>query len=316
MKKQLQFQLWQECNSRCQFCYLGKQNRSTPKEIKIASARGALQKISDMKTWEEYSVVSYLGGQFFQGQLDDPEVKEAFMDLMKKTSQLCNARVIDQIWLYATMTIGDQRDLFQTLDLFEDKSRVWLLTSFDTRGRFHTKKMEETWSETMLKLHQCYPEMKFNITTILSQDCIQKYLSGQLSFKEMMEKYHASFFFKQCGTCGCSKAQSAKSLPWFFPTRSRFIEFLRKFKLQQSDQMWTKLFNIYYRADTLYRNFNQRDHQMALNIRHKDSVRQVQTQNQLQMRANKCGHLLTYAAYSDCDGCVICDKEMINQLLA
>jgi MoaA/NifB/PqqE/SkfB family radical SAM enzyme len=313
--KQLQFELWQECNSKCKFCYLGKDNNFTPDELKLSAMNKALEKISDMSLYPEFDTLAYLGGEFFQGQMKNTEVKAKFMELMEKTVYLLNNEYIKHVWIYATLTIGNQEDLYETLKLFEGhKGELWILTSYDTMGRFHTPKMEENWDYHMRHIHELYPDIKFNITTILSEDCIDKYLSGELSFKKMIEKYHTTFFFKQCGASNETKAAMNERLPHFFPPRSKFINFLKKFRMEESDEMWNKLFNIQYRADNLYRNFNDPSKQMTLSIRHKNSINEVETNCEFEMRTNTCGHLLSYAAYSDCDGCVVCDKEMIEEL--
>ena len=75
MNKQLQFELWEECNSYCKFCYLGKENRCTPNRLKINACKNALKMISDMSFYPEYNTLAYLGGEFFQGQLNDKDVK-------------------------------------------------------------------------------------------------------------------------------------------------------------------------------------------------------------------------------------------------
>ena len=315
MGKQLQFELWQECNSLCKFCYLGKENRYTPDKLKINACEKALEKISDLSLYPEIDTLSYLGGEFFQGQLNTLEVKQAFMKLLEKTVWLLNNEYIKNVWIYATLTIGDQSDLYEVLKLFEGhKGNLWILTSYDTLGRFHTQKMLDNWDYHMKHIHELYPDILFNITTILSEDCIDKYLSGKLSFKKMMEEYHCQFFFKQCGTGPYTKEEMMKILPHFLPPRAKFIKFLTKFRKEEEPYMWDKLFNIQYRADNLYRNYNDENHQMELNIRHKDSLVEIENNNTDEMKTNKCGHLLTYATYSD-DGCVVCDKNMIEQLL-
>ena len=86
MKKQLQFEIWEECNSKCKFCYLGKNNLLTPNHVKLKSLQLILDKISDLSIYDEYDVISYLGGEFFQGQLNTPEIKELFFKLMEKTA--------------------------------------------------------------------------------------------------------------------------------------------------------------------------------------------------------------------------------------
>jgi hypothetical protein len=183
-------------------------------------------------------------------------------------------------------------------------------------GRFHSPKMEDNWKYHMKRIHWIYPDIKFNTTTILTGDCIEKYLNGTLSFKQMMEEYHTMFFFKQvgCGNCPPSEYNERYNMN-FVPTRSNFLKFLTKFKREESEQMWDKLFNIKYRCDVLYRNGNTLEEQMQLNVRHKDAKEEVtlytgKPTNETDVA--ECGHLIQYHAYCDCDGCVLCDKEMME----
>lgn len=313
--KQLQFELWQECGSNCAFCYLGEGNRFTSNEIKLKSLQNTIDKISDLSIYKEYDTLSYLGGEFFQGQLRTPEIKEKFMELMEKTAWLKDNGYVKNVWLYATMTIGDQKDLYETLEKFKDKKDFWILTSYDTLGRFHTQKMEDTWKYNMKHIHELYPDIKFNITTIITGDLIEKYLDGRFSFQKMEEEYHCGFFLKQCGlgSFESPKAMNDK-IGNFFPTRDQFIKFLIKYRKEESPLMWDKLFNIKYRADSLYRNFNSDGEQMILNTRYKDSKIEVKTNNPYESLALPCGHLKVYQAYVDSDKCVICDRNMVEQL--
>ena len=63
MGKQIQFELWQECNSQCKFCYLGKDNRYTPNELKLSAMQKALNKISDLSIYPEFDTIAFLGGE-------------------------------------------------------------------------------------------------------------------------------------------------------------------------------------------------------------------------------------------------------------
>ena len=51
MGKQLQFELWKECNSKCKFCYLGRENNFTPDNLKINACKNALDMISDLSNY-------------------------------------------------------------------------------------------------------------------------------------------------------------------------------------------------------------------------------------------------------------------------
>lgn len=300
-------------------CYLGTDNRHTPDEVKLNSLNNAYEMVSAIKKDSEYDTVAFLGGEFFQGQLCTREIHDKFMQLMELTADLLEKDILKEAWIYMTLTIGDQKDLYETLNIFEERQvtdQLWLLTSYDTIGRFHTKKMEDNWKFHMKNIHQLYPDIRFNTTTILSNDCIKKYLNNEISFKDMSEEYHTFFFFKQVG---CDKVPKEKFNEVynidFVPTRATFLEFLKKFRREENELMWSKLFNIKYRADVLYRNGNDLEHQMIKNIRHKDSGAEIELEYASdEAEVAPCGHLYSYHAYSDCDGCVLCDKEMIGDL--
>ena len=295
-------------------CYLGTQNLCTPVEYKIESLDKAYEKICDMSLYPEYDTLAFIGGEFFQGQLNTPEVKDKFMKLMDKTAWLYDNGYIKHVWIYATMTIGDQKDLYETIERFNKKEELWILTSYDTIGRFHTPKMEETWKYHMKNIHKLYPEIKLNTTTILTQDFINKYLNDEFSVTGFMEEFNTATFLKPCcriETLG-SKEEINQKIPGFYPTRDSFLQFLIKFRNQESEQMYDKLFNINYRADSLYRNFNDGEH-MRLTTRHKDTYTETVQNND--GNDKKCGHSEGYSAYIDSDGCAVCDKEMIRNMV-
>ena len=315
----LQFELWQECNSLCKYCYLGTDNRNTPDDIKLNSLRNTIEKISDLSLYQgehPVEVLSYLGGEFFQGQLNTPEIRDEFFKLMEKTAELFNSQVIKQVWIYATMTIGDQKNLYDTLKLFDmNKGDFWLLTSYDTVGRFHNQKMFDNWDYHMKNIHEKYPLIKFNTTTIITQDLINKYLSGIFSFKEFMNKYHTAMFFKQCGTGNMTKEFLQSRMDnLFFPKRNDMIRFLMKFHEEEGPELYDKLFNIYYRADDLYRNYNNISESMKLIHRDKTSKNEEQMVDG-EISKLPCGHLINYMAYSDCNECVMCDKLKVKKIM-
>lgn len=317
----MQFELWQECNNKCSFCYLGKNVLNTPKERKLQAIEQAYQKISDNQNYPHYDCLAFIGGEFFQGQLRDDEVRHSFFLLMRKAADLANRRIIKEVWISATLTIGNQADLFAVIDLFDDPSQVWILTSWDSIGRFHSPKMEQTWRANMKRLKEVYPTIKLNTTIILTAHFISLYLADKFDIERFSQEYQTSFFFKQCGS-GESFSHLAptpennllvkqeRNKQWgdFFPERKQFMEFLCKFRQKESLLNWTKLFNIHYRADDLYRNFNDKS-DMELTHRYKDTVGETNEMGHL-----PCGHLMAYDAYVDQPGCVLCDKHKVEQL--
>lgn len=313
---QMQFELWQECNNRCKFCYLGKNIRHTDTDKKIEALHKVYEKICDTSIYKQYDTLAFIGGEFFQGQLNDPQVHDLFFKLMRKVAELADNNIVKEVWISVTLTIGAQKDLYDTLELFKDKSKLWLLTSWDSKWRFHTKKMEDTWEYHMKHIHQLYPEIKLNTTIILTGDFIDKYLLNEFNLNSFSEEFNTAFFFKQPASgqvITASNNQEVKAkvneiMPNFFPTKKQFLCFLVKFKQSEHEVNWSKLFNIQYRADDVFRNYND-GRQMVQSHRYKGTVEETIEEAHL-----PCGHSINYDCYVDQPGCVLCDKQKIERM--
>ena len=119
------------------------------------------------------------------------------------------------------------------LDIFKKNiDKVWLLTSYDTLGRFHTDKMLKNWQFNMLNIKKLYPNINLNTTIILTGDFIEKYLNNEINLKLFSKTYQTSLFFKVCSLPKGkykTKIEMNKCNGNFFPDRSTFIKFLIKF---------------------------------------------------------------------------------------
>lgn len=317
--KILQFELWQECNSNCKFCYSGPDIACTLDAIKIRNLKLAIDKLKDEKTYEEFDGTGFIGGEFFQGQLNNQEVKDLFFELMRVTNEQYKKNLIKKIWINVTLTIGDQKDLYDTLKVFGDIEDLWLLTSYDTKGRFHSQKMEETWKYHMKKLHSLYPKVRLNTTMILSADFIQKYINGDINLKEFMDTYNTNLFFKVPCKVYSTKEQMEQRVSNFFPKRNEFLKFLKKFKDTEDSSLWDKLFNIKYKADLVYRNYKDR---IVASVRNKkEALEYCKGDDDVQKEIDEatpkllpCGHLDSYACYIDSNQCALCDKQYIDNI--
>jgi len=304
--KSMMFELWTECNNLCKFCYLGQTNRKTPDDLKIHNLKEVseiIKKHFETET-EQYKAIGLIGGEFFQGQMDNPEVNSLFFQLCEQIFQLIEEDKVRDFWCYCTLTIGDQKDLYKLVELFDkritdkEKHKFWILVSYDTYGRFYVPGRKENWEKHMLNL-QKYPFTKFNITSILSEDFCEKVLSGEHNLKEFKEKYKTTFFFKQPTKTFDDNANKdmAERLPRWFLKRATYIKFLKKLK-EDDIEMFNEILNIEQRADDLMTSLS------GYEVAHRDKVTWEESGGTINP---KCGHVINYQCYADSDACCLCD---------
>lgn len=335
-RRSFQWEVWAMCNNYCTYCYLGQDNRHTDKVRQMKSLID-LHKAIDNLDYRIYNNISLIGGDFFQGQLDDPEVHDSFMALIEKCAKAYSEDKIGSMWITCTLTIGDQKHLYEMIEIFEkykcfpregwSASGIWLCTSWDIKGRFHTPDRLENWDYHMLNIQKTYPWIKFNTTIILMEDFMRAVIDHKWSPKEFSEKYKTTLFFKQVGLgqivneqmfmddcLNPIKAYSRNKIAVnerlgfdFCPHRRTSLDFLRVFAMEYPE-FYDRLYNIQYRADELHRNFNDNMNDLKTKRnKHSANETDVAMENSL----NVCGHMINYMPYIDSDKCCICDKKAI-----
>jgi hypothetical protein len=335
-RRSFQWEVWAMCNNYCTYCYLGQDNRHTDKVRQMKSLID-LHKAIDNLDYRIYNNISLIGGDFFQGQLDDPEVHDSFMALIEKCAKAYSEDKIGSMWITCTLTIGDQKHLYEMIEIFEkykcfpregwSASGIWLCTSWDIKGRFHTPDRLENWDYHMLNIQKTYPWIKFNTTIILMEDFMRAVIDHKWSPREFSEKYKTTLFFKQVGLgqivneqmfmddcLNPIKAYSRNKIAVnerlgfdFCPHRRTSLDFLRVFATEYPE-FYDRLYNIQYRADELHRNFNDNMNDLKTKRnKHSANETDVAMENSL----NVCGHMINYMPYIDSDKCCICDKKAI-----
>ena len=306
----MQFELWKQCNNFCDFCYLAGQNKFVDEETKLenlAKVNTLVDEYFDTHS-EQIKAIGFLGGEFFQGQMNTPAIKQGFYDLCKKCFYLINEDRIRDFWCYCTLTIGDQEDLYELVDLFDsiiqdkDRHKFWIQVSYDTRGRFNQPGKFENWDKHMLNLQQ-YPFICFNVTSIMTEDFLQKVLSGELDLNKFQEKYKNHFFLKQANSPHLENKKIALArMPWFFPKRKTYLSFLDKIK-HECPFLFYELLDISLRADYMYNSLeNSSIEEVDPQVRNKETWNE--THNEY---IEKCGHVKNYQCYADSNACMLCD---------
>ena len=100
----------------------------------------------------------------------------------------------------------------------------------------------------------------------------------------------------------------------FFPTQDSMRKFLIKFYNIEGAKLYNKIYNIEYRADDLFRNFNDGIRNMEQIHRDKITLEEEFINDGQSMQTLPCGHNISYAAYIDNDNCALCDKLNIKKV--
>lgn len=305
MLKSIQFELWTECNVGCRYCYLGKRIKHTPTAEKLAGIRRA-RKFLDDGDYGDYDIIAFIGGEFLQGQLNSPQVFDEFFDLMENSVRVIKDGRLKGIWVSASMTEQTGHllylmDLFNTVRSEHPQGGAWLITSYDNAYRF-TERTKEVWKNNLLLRKEQFPNVRVNTCSILTQNMIEEYNAGGMTFGEFMVVYGTNLYLKPPYLNDYrTKQEQEKRMPGFFPKRKDFLQFLAKVYNQEETYIFDKICNIRFRADAL-----MRSNTTELEFREKDTTYEIITEAHL-----PCGHPRPYNAYIDSDACMLCDKHRL-----
>ena len=224
--KSLQFELWRECNNLCKMCFLGLENRTTPKATKLES----LQEAIDMTLDFNGEIIAIIGGEFFQGQINDPEVHKKFYEFVSIVINKLNKEEIKSSWVTATLTDEKPKHLVEFLDYvkknWNGNGTLFICTSYDTIGRFHTEQKRLNWMENMDLIHKTDPRIKLNTTMILTNDLMETYLNNKIDFTDFSLKFNTSLMIKHPNS-GPYKSlkRMEQALPNFVHVGTKLIDF-------------------------------------------------------------------------------------------
>ena len=312
----IQFELWQNCDNNCDFCYTKLNRINCTPEQQIENMHKAREIIE--KEISKYNAVALIGGEFFQGQLRTPEVKEEFFNLIRYINSLLDDGTIEEVWLAATLTRPNQSDLHETLDLFTNTSKVLISTSYDTAGRYHLPNGKEIWLNNLKTLKEKYPDLTCHTQTIVTQAFIEETLNeetnmiprileyGMIDFKLPSIYIAHNDLFREGGTIDSYRQVFLKQAQLYPPKfciehRADFLKFIYKIKEIFGKEKLYALCTPEVRSRSLYilsRNFVNKD--------------RWDTESNEELAP--CGHMWDGHGYLDSDKCARCDVWNIYQM--
>ena len=316
MNKQFQYELWRECNNNCTWCYLGSEKFKTEDSLKIRNINHFIENVDRLMFNEEFNNVSLIGGEFFQGQMKNLEVKELFMKAIDKIIEYLSHNEKRSTWITVTLTTEKQPDLYEMLEKLSQSNNknIWLCTSYDTIGRFHTEQNKLNWENHMRNISKQFPMLKKNTCMILTQDLMEKYINDEMDFKLFKESFGTQLFLKPPDRGSLkNKEEMMNKIPNFFPKRETTLEFLVKL-MNEDFELTHGLMNVNLRADVTINNYNdgsrydsQRNKNKINEYDNDSHEYELKEEFNLTLESNTCGHSTYYQCYEDSDDCILCD---------
>lgn len=254
--KFIQYNLWLSCNNNCSFCCNLKESKEETDADRIRSLKYVLD-LLDLDEVKEYQRIGIIGGEFFQKQLNNPEIKDLFYQVLEKISGFVQDWMI-QFNFTATLITDNRADLIEFLEFLKSKEilhKSMLCTSYDTIYRFHNDIARKLWIQNMKWLHVAYPELSLHTEFVITQHLIDTVLNNKLNFKDFSQEYCCSVDFLEPVASlisFSSKDSFVQTVSDFLPHRQDFLKFLRK--VYSENQVNLRfLLNNELLSDTLYK---------------------------------------------------------------
>lgn len=246
--KFIQYQLWQDCRNGCKFC----SERNQYKVDKKWALEFTIEKLNDPEVFD-YEEVGIIGGEIFDNQLENEEVKSLFYKL---TDKICSMH-FKKIYIATSLIFDMTPYLIPYLEYLRKLNvmdKVLLCTSYDIKYRFNIEGKKELWESNMLKLQKDFPDLRTHVETIITQHFIDAVLNKEFSITDFCNKFKTriDYIEPSSGMFYNTKQDCEKACPGFFPKRESFIQFLKFAGLKNKEIDLRCLISYQIRASRIY----------------------------------------------------------------
>lgn len=256
--KFIQFELWHDCNNRCKFCH-----SCTLGDIdKIKSIDFISEKLDRKEILDEIGTIGLIGGEIFDDQLDDIQVKEKFYDkLIKRIILLLKENIIQKFYIATSLIFRNKSQLKYFLEYLGSNGilrKCMICTSYDTIGRFNDNNLQ-LWKSNIQFIKEKYPNLNVHTEMILTGDLIKRILDKSFSLPDFKKQYQTSIDFMSPHIYLYDQNRTITKKEFndivggdFFPKRKLFIDFISKFLLTDESIDLSTFLSNRIRADDYY----------------------------------------------------------------
>ena len=129
MRNFIQYELWKDCSNACKFCF----NRGQQDLDKIESLNFVIDKLDDEEL-NDYNEIGFIGGEFFDTQLDNKEVRTLFYKLIDKCIDKIKSNKIDKLYITTALLFDMNK---HKLDL--KKQKIFRINGSEDNFEFREK---------------------------------------------------------------------------------------------------------------------------------------------------------------------------------
>lgn len=187
IKPIFEFLMWDNCNNHCDFCFQREECKNLLKEQKIKS----LHKVDEFLESGKFikgSHILLVGGEIF----DDLSFRDVWQEFFKRLTYRMYNNDIDLLYintnlLYEDITLID--DLFSWVEYYNLWERLKFTSSYDLKGRFHTKDREQLFLDNLKKIKDLYSKCNIVVNTILTNETCEQIIADKFNPKDFCNEY-------------------------------------------------------------------------------------------------------------------------------
>ena len=261
----MQIELWKDCRAGCDFCF----NKGQKDIDKIESCIFAKNIIKDTN----YTQIGLIGGEFFDTQLSNQEVRTSFYDIFEACAEKRTNNKLNKLYLATSLMYDADKFLYPFMDFLKSINLLdvtLLCTSYDFKYRFKSEKQLRNWYQNMYNLYNKYG-VSLHTEIIATQYFVDFFLQDKFIPSKFKKQFNTEIDYIEpsCGFYYKDKKEMNKYLPGFFPTRDSFISLLYK-NIESKQINLCKFLDMHIRADEVYCILDQQ--RICLKNRHKEGV--------------------------------------------
>ena len=304
MSNMVQYGVWSNCCNACKFC-LREERIPYTKEQQLLSLEKIKKNLDyiDWKNQFNYGI-SLLGGELYY--ITDKELQNSFLELIDMIIEKILKISTNPDCKYSTVTNGLYKPtfLYKVIDKIVNAvgiEKVDINFSYDLKYRFKNEEDRLLVLKNINDFHKRY-NYCVGVQMILTQYVIDFWKEGKFDVNTFMEKEipgnQLCFLYPH-------PIHSGFVLDDFNFKRKDFLQFIQYLKCTNYNIYWSFIQSTKNSCSFKYTGLKDR---IMSNYDQKPLLSDGK-----ELINEKCGHSILYKCYADCDKCVLCDLQMLDE---